>query len=73
MTGALTTPAGAAGAIGTASPGGAAGTVTTPAGGGSVAAGLTGSSNGGAAGGAGNLLSPVTNLLGGLLGGGTKK
>ncbi|EMH3309687.1 hypothetical protein V6H11_005645, partial [Burkholderia multivorans] len=46
---------------------------TTPSGGGTVSAGLSGSSNGGAAaGGTGNLLSPVTNLLGGLLGG-TKK
>jgi len=47
--------------------------VTTPGGSGSVATGLTGSTGGGAAGGTGNLLSPVTNLLGGLLGAGTKK
>ncbi|HDR8882236.1 TPA: hypothetical protein QDA77_001479, partial [Burkholderia territorii] len=50
-----------------------AGTVTTPSGSGSVTAGLTGSSNGGSTAGATNLLSPVTNLLGGLLGATPKK
>ncbi|MFP3758388.1 hypothetical protein SB751_31395, partial [Cupriavidus sp. SIMBA_020] len=67
LTGSLTSPTGALGAVGTASPGGAVGTVTTPSGSGTVTAGLSGSS-GSTAGGATNLLAPVTNLLGGLLG-----
>lgn len=62
LTGSLTSPAGGTG-----------GTVTAPAGSGTVSTGLSGSSNGGTAGTTNNLLAPVTNLLGGLLGGGTKK
>ncbi|CAG9248716.1 hypothetical protein BDI4_2280002 [Burkholderia diffusa] len=47
--------------------------MTTPSGSGTVTAGLTGSSNGTTTAGATNLLAPVTNLLGGLLGAVPKK